>query len=95
MARYGNILTVFNCTADQATKVQNAVTATGAICAQRENTFYIESYSMANTQVIIDLIRAIGLEFIFFHNHNSDGSQVIPQKVDPAFVNDVRKILLY
>jgi hypothetical protein len=95
MARYGNILTVFNCTPAKAVQVQNAVTSTGAICTQRENTFYIESYSMANTQVIIDLIRVLNLEFIFFHHHNSDGSQVIPEKIDPVFVNDVKKILLF
>ncbi|HKR06909.1 MAG TPA: hypothetical protein VJY62_19895 [Bacteroidia bacterium] len=93
MAKYGNILTVYNCTPAQVDQVKTACNANGVISAIKENTFFIETTSKTNTTDLIKAITLLNAEFIFFHNNISDGSKVESNKIEPEFIASVNKIL--
>ena len=93
MAKYGNIMTVYNCTPAQVDQIKAACKANGVISAIKENTFFIETTSKTNTTELINAITLLNAEFIFFHNNISDGSKVASNKIAPEFIASVHEIL--
>ena len=67
MAKYGNILTVFNADEPKKTVIKTILANNGADFENIQDMFYIESNSRTNTKAIMDSIQATGIQFIFFH----------------------------
>ncbi len=94
MAKYGNIMTVFN--SDQQTKddIESILSNKQADYVLIDETFFIETNSKKNTGEIIKEIKNKNIEFIFFHNHISDGSKIKSDGVESDILNHIDKILL-
>lgn len=93
MAKYGNILTVFNCDNIQKEGIKTILSEKGADYENKDDVFYIKSNSKTNTREIIQEITAIEVEFIFFHNHISDGSLIKSFGLDSDTVGRINRIL--
>jgi hypothetical protein len=93
MAKYGNIMTLYNYNDTQVAQVKNVLDTNGLKSAIKENTFFIETSSKPNTGKIIQEISLLNVEFIFFHNNNSDGSRVESDGIEPEFISRVNQIL--
>lgn len=93
MAKYGNIMTVYNCTPEQVVRVKGIFSANGLKFANRENSFFVETLSKVNTGNLIDEIAKLNIEYLFFHNGISDGSKVKSNVDDPQFLDGVNQIM--
>lgn len=93
MAKYGNILTVFNCEDNQKEDIKTILSEKGVDYESKDNVFYIKSNSKTNTKEIIQEITALEVEFIFFHNHISDGSLIKSFGLGSDILGRINKIL--
>lgn len=93
MARYGNILMVYNSTPDSLDQVISILEKYHIDFATKENTFFIETTSKANTADVIEDLSSLPIEFTFFHNHISDGSSLKSKGLDEEFTDHANKIL--
>ena len=93
MAKYGNILTVFDADQTKKDEIILILRNSGAEFENINDTFYIESNSKANTKAITDALMASGARFIFFHNNISDGSLIKAQNIHQSLVEKINHIL--
>jgi hypothetical protein len=93
MAKYGNILTVFNIDDNGKNKIENILTTNSTVFVQLNDTFFVETNSKKNTGDVIRDLNTLGIEFIFFHNHISDGSLIKSSGIDAATVQSIDGIL--
>ena len=93
MAKYGNIMTLYNYNDAQVAQVKTVLDSNGVKSAIKENTFFIETISKPNTGKLIKEIAELNVEFIFFHNNNSDGSRIESEQIEPEFITRVKEIL--
>lgn len=94
MAKYGNILTVFNTNNGDKTQIINILTAKSCDFIQLADTFFIETNSKKNTGDVIRDLNTLGVEYIFFHNHISDGSLIKTGGIDDVTVQNINRILV-
>ena len=94
MARYGNILTVYNSSPGSLEKIKTVLDKHNTDFETKENTFFIETTSKVNTADVIKDLSSLGIEFTFFHNHISDGSSIKSAGLDDEFIDHVSRILL-
>jgi hypothetical protein len=93
MAKYGNIMTLYNYNDAQVAQVKTVLDANGVKFAIKENIFFIETTSKPNTGKLVQEITQLNVKFIFFHNNNSDGSRVESEGIEPEFLKNVNEIL--
>jgi len=93
MAYYGNILIVYNSTANQIQQIETVLQKYGADHELVENSFFLETSSMTNTEKIVDEISQLPIEFIFFHSHNADGSEAVGKGIDDGTLNHIKSFL--
>lgn len=93
MAKYGNIMIVYNCDDIQLEQIKSACTELGVKSEIKENSFFIETNSKVNTRDLINAITNLNIEFLFFHNNNSDGSVLESNGIDPDVLAGARKIM--
>ncbi|TDD94127.1 hypothetical protein [Flavobacterium cellulosilyticum] len=93
MAKYGNILTLFNTEANENKKIDTILTKNQTTFLNLNNTYYIETNSKKNTSEVINDINALGIKYIFFHNHISDGSLIKNNGIDEDKISKINTIL--
>jgi len=94
MARYGNILSLYNCSDTDAAKVIPVLQNKQVIFQQVAHTFFIESTSKDNTVAVVDGIRTLQLRFTFFHDSNPFKSKLYySDDMDPQVIAAINKIL--
>ncbi len=92
MAKYGNILILYGEDWDED-NLLTILEEEGASFQLLGNVCFIESLSKVNTSDIIRRIRAIANEFVFYHNHISDGSSIRSAGVDKETVDHINSLL--
>jgi hypothetical protein len=93
MAFYGNILTVYNTTQAQLQSIVGVLTQKANQFEQIDTTFFIETSSKANTREIIKDINDLGVQYIFYHNSNADGSYVKAAGLAQPNLDNIEKIM--
>ena len=93
MARYGNIMIVFNADVETMNNVKTILIENGADFENINDLYFIESNSKKNTAIIIAEIKKANIDFILFHNHISDGSRIEAIGIEPDVLKRIRKIL--
>lgn len=94
MAYYGNILTVLSSTNDLLEEIKVFLQVNDAKNQLLGQTFFVETSSKENTRLILNYLDGKEVHYIWFHNHNSDGSRVFSGQVNPAEFAAVEHILL-
>ncbi|MCU0440454.1 MAG: hypothetical protein MUC49_21385 [Raineya sp.] len=93
MAKYGNILTIFNSDDNKSTEVEIILANNQTVYLKLHNTYYIETNSKKNTSNVIRELNNLNIDFVFFHNHISDGSQIKSKGIDDSNINTINRIL--
>jgi 3-keto-L-gulonate-6-phosphate decarboxylase len=93
MARYGNILTILNADESKHFQVIGVLEGKGTKYTKLKDTYYIETISKDNTKNVIKELKALNIDFIFFHNHISDGSYIEHNGINDEVIKDIKKIL--
>jgi hypothetical protein len=93
MAKYGNILAVFN--ADQPTinSVETILKDHKTNFVVCEGLYFVETNSKKNTTDVTSALNILGVDFVLFHNNISDGSLIKSNGIDNLTVNKINKIL--
>lgn len=86
MARYENILTLFDATEAQLEQVREVLRQRNTDFEGKEHTFYVETTSKVNTRDVKNDLTALGIVFLFFHNNISDGSDIRAGGLDEDYV---------
>ncbi len=94
MAKYGNILILYGENWDEE-RLLTILQEEGVDFELLGNICFIESLSKVNTSDIIRQIREVAVEFIFFHNHNSDGSSIKAAGIDQKILDNINTILFH
>lgn len=95
MAKYGNILCTFRCTNDQVRALEVIFANHQTDFEQMDNVYFVETNSKTNTANVIKDIKALGIRFVIFHNHDDNGSVVDAGSLFPTDdFNHIRRILL-
>lgn len=94
MAKYGNILTIFDADLNSHSKVEAILKKNKADFKKMTDTYYIETNSKQNTGDVLKDLNGIDIEYVFFHNNISDGSQIKTNKISDTLVNDINRIML-
>lgn len=93
MAKYGNILTVFNTDNNAYTEIETVLTNNQTDFIKLNDTYFIETNSKKNTSDVLNDLNGVGIAFIFFHNHISDGSQIKSNGIDESNLKNINRIL--
>ena len=95
MANYGNILAVFNTDISTKNKIENILSTHQASFVLLNELFFLETSSKSNTRKILNELNTIlDLEYLFYHNHISDGSQIKSKNMDADLTQKINKILI-
>jgi hypothetical protein len=94
MAHYGNILSVVNSRLDTKNKVQTILKEEKVTFLIFNKLFFFESTSKLNTRNILKKLNQLNIEYIFYHNHISDGSKIKSKNVNSEIVNQIENIML-
>jgi hypothetical protein len=94
MAKYGNILTVFQCDESNLQRIRELLDKPGFDFLEKEQTFFISCDSKEKIGKLVEALELLGVSFIFFHNNICTGSVVRSHGIDDDFVNGIKKVLL-
>lgn len=94
MAKYGNIMTVVNLDTPTQTTVEQLLSSHQVSFILFNGLYYLETNSKLNTTEVIKALRNEGVSFVFFHNHNSDNSEIKSNNIEPTIVDEIKRILL-
>lgn len=95
MAKYGNILCTFQLTPQQVASLRAVLNQHQTDFEAIENVYFVETNSKANTGKVINDLKALGIRFIIFHNHDDNGSVVDAAGLLPTDnFTHIRRILL-
>ena len=92
MARYGNILVLYGEEWDEH-KLKNVLEEEGVSFKLIDNVCFIMSLSKVNTSDVIKRVREVADQFIFFHNHNPDGSSIKSAGIDQETLDYIDSLL--
>jgi hypothetical protein len=93
MAKYGNILTVFNADDHVKNQIETILINNMVVYLRLNDTFFVETTSKKNTADVIRDLNTLTIEFIFYHNHIADGSLIKTTGIDAATVQAIDGIL--
>lgn len=93
MAKYGNILAIFTNDATTKTNVEKVLTNNSVIYVACRDLYFVETTSMTNTAKVISQLKVLGIDFLFFHNHIADGSQIRANGIDTDILVAINKIM--
>ncbi|MCE2935507.1 MAG: hypothetical protein ACK5V5_12800 [Cyclobacteriaceae bacterium] len=93
MSYYGNILTLVQATPVQQQQVATVLTAHNCVYQQVDQTFYLETRSIAHTQQVAREVEGLGVPFAFFHNRVSKGSFCYPVGLPDDVREKIHQIL--
>ncbi len=93
MANYGNIVAIFTDDANTKTEVENIFTNNQVRFANCKNLYFVETTSKTNTSTVISQIKGLGIQFLFYHNYISDGSQIRSNGIDSDLIKSINNIL--
>jgi hypothetical protein len=93
MAKYGNILAIFDSGPQTIGDVTTILKKYNVLFENIDNQFYIETTSKKNTNNIIDDLNGLDILFLFFHNNISDGSLIRSKGIDDDTIDAIQKIL--
>jgi hypothetical protein len=93
MARYGNILSLYNSSSADVNNVINVLQTNQVIHQQVEQTFFIETTSKDNTKAVVKGLTDLNIPFTFFHDGNPNRSYLFSNNMDPEVIAMINKIL--
>lgn len=74
MAKYGNILTIYNPRIDTFQNVELILNNNQIDYLWIDSHFFLQSNSKVNTSDVVRALKDLDIEFFFFHNHDATGS---------------------
>ena len=92
MAKYGNILILYGEDWDEH-KLSSVLEEEGVSFKLTANVCFITSLSKINTADVIRRVREVADQFIFFHNHNPDGSSIKSAGIDQETLDCIDSLL--
>jgi hypothetical protein len=93
MAKYGNILMIFNPQGTQLADVENILTTNKADFELCGSTFFVETNSLEHTRKVEAKLAATAIFYTFFHNRISDGSFLKSSINNPDVLAHIQEIL--
>jgi hypothetical protein len=94
MASYGNILTVFNADDQGIKHIETTLIKNNNDFTKIDITYFVKTNSKKNTRDLISKLHEINVDFVFFHNNISDGSQIKTSGINPETEMKLKTILL-
>lgn len=95
MANYGNILTFINSDQTNKDKVEIILTNLEVKYVFFNELYFLQSTSKLNTRNIIKELELLPVEFLFYHNHISDGSQIKSKDIDSEIIDKIKDVLIH
>ncbi len=92
MAKYGNILSVFNTDDNGHLQIESVLTKNLTEFTRFQNTYYIKTNSKVNTTDVIKDLKSTNIDIIFFHNHISDSSAIKSNNINNEIITNIIKI---
>jgi len=93
MSYYGNILTLYNSTAQQEQKVATALADNDVNYEKVGSTYFIRSRSKKNTREVLASIAALNIEYSFFHNAIPTRSYFRADGIDRDTIDRIQAIM--
>lgn len=93
MAKYGNILTLYDHQPAQLDEVKAILNDNNAEFEFYGATFFVETNTLSNTRKVAEDLANTTLVYTFFHNRISDGSTLKSSIADPELLKRIDKIL--
>ena len=94
MAYYGNILTVFNSDDQDIIQIETTLSDNNNDFTKIDNVYFVETNSKKNTRDLISKLNKIDVDFVFYHNNISDGSQIKTSGINHENKMKLKNILL-
>ena len=94
MAYYGNILTVFNSDDQDIIQIETTLSDHNNDFTKIDSVYFVETNSKKNTRDLIRKLNKINVDFIFYHNNISDGSQIKTSGINHETKMKLKNILL-
>lgn len=93
MAKYGNILTLIDASQSDKNDIEIILVEEKADYLIFNELFFIETNSKLNTKNVLDKIQQLNIKYLFYHNHNSDGSRIRSKNIDSDIEKQIKNIL--
>ena len=94
MAYYGNILTVFNSDDQDIIQIETTLSDNNNDFTKIDNVYFVETNSKKNTRDLISKLNKIDVDFVFYHNNISDGSQIKTSGINQEIEMKLKNILM-
>ena len=94
MAHYGNILTLVDSDEINKNNVETILLDEQVSYFIFNELFFIETTSKLNTKNVLEKLNQLTIEYLFYHNHISDGSKIKSKNIDSEITKQIKKILL-
>lgn len=93
MARYGNILALFDANQQIKNDVEDVLSDNQTNYMEFNELYFVETNSKKNTGDVIRGLQDLDIVFIFYHNNISDGSLIKSKGIKDDTIDEINTIL--